>query len=170
MHNISKNMVWKKFWKLFIIKVSHSDKYKHPILLCECDCWNEKLIRSQSIRTWNTVSCWCKRNYKHWLSRSRFYHIRQAIDQRCNNKKCDVYDNYWWRWIRCIWRKFEDFKNDMYENYLIHEKEHWTKDTTIERQDNDWGYCKSNCCWATHKEQSNNTRKTIPYYIKENSL
>ena len=33
-------------------------------------------------------------------------------------------------------------------------------DHEIERSDNERGYCKDNCCWATRKQQMRNTRRT----------
>ena len=156
MANKSKEMVWKKIWKLFILKISHSDKYWKPILLCKCDCWNEKLIRWESIRYWNTLSCWCKRNTKHWLSNTRWNNIYQWMKQRCYNIRHDAYNNYWWRWITICdsWlSSIENFYEDM--------KEWYSDDLTIDRIDNNWNYCKKNCKWSTKKEQSNNTRLSI---------
>jgi len=35
------------------------------------------------------------------------------------------------------------------------------KGLSLERRNNDIGYSKDNCCWATRKEQQNNRRNTI---------
>lgn len=47
----------------------------------------------------------------------------------------------------------------MWEEYDTHVEEYWEKDTTIDRIDVDWNYCKENCRWATRKEQMANTRR-----------
>lgn len=41
----------------------------------------------------------------------------------------------------------------MFDSYQKHVKEYWEKDTTIDRIDVKWNYCKENCKWATIKEQ-----------------
>lgn len=64
------------------------------------------------------------------------------------------------RWIRCLWNCFEEFRDDMYESYLKHVEEFWEKDTTIDRIDVDWNYCKENCRRATYKQQSETNSKT----------
>ena len=46
----------------------------------------------------------------------------------------------------------------MYDSYLQHLTEYWEKDTTLDRIDNDWNYCKENCKRSTRREQSKNTR------------
>lgn len=99
----------------------------------------------------------------HWLSGTAFYEKWETIQQRCNNKNNTRYKDYWWRWIKCEWKNFIEFKNDMYESYLGHCKEFWKKDTTIDRIDNNWNYCKNNCTWSTRKEQQLNTRSVIVY-------
>ena len=51
------------------------------------------------------------------------------------------------------------FKDDMYESYLVHLDKYWEKDTTIDRINPFWDYCKENCRWATIKEQANNKKR-----------
>ena len=150
-----------------IVRPSWQKKRK---FLCKCDCWNEKEVILQSLRNWNTQSCWCYKNKiaaesntKHWKSKKRIYKIYRAILTRCNNKKTKRYKDYWGRWIKCEWESFEDFYADMWASY-----EEWL---SIDRINNDWNYSKENCRWATPKQQSNNTRRSINinirFYIKK---
>lgn len=75
------------------------------------------------------------------------------IKQRCEYKKHNRYKNYWWRWIKCLWESKEEFIKDM---------QLWYKEwLTINRIDNDWNYCKSNCERATQKKQQNNRTNNI---------
>lgn len=63
------------------------------------------------------------------------------------------------------WSSFIEFKNDMYESYLKHVDEFGERNTTIDRIENDKGYYKGNCRWATIKVQSRNryTNRLIEY-------
>lgn len=53
----------------------------------------------------------------------------------------------------------------MYESYLDHVAKFWEKETTIDRIDPSWDYCKENCRRATIKEQWYNKRTTIKAVI-----
>ena len=157
---------WKRFWML--ISLWESEKRKWKIYeKCKCDCWNEKWILRCSLFGWRTKSCWCmfkemrscwKFWLKHGMSKSPIYHLYISARDRCNNKKCKKYEYYGGRWIKFLWDSFESFYNDMWESYDNHVIEYWRKQTTLDRIDVNWHYCKENCRWATHKEQVQNTR------------
>lgn len=81
------------------------------------------------------------------------------MKKRCNNPNNSRYKTHGSRGIKIEWNNFIEFKNDMYESYLEHVKKFGRgHNTTIDRINNDGNYSKSNCRWATNKEQVRNSR------------
>lgn len=95
------------------------------------------------------------------MTDSRPYQIWGSMVKRCTNPKSKAYSNYGGRGITIApeWLKFEGFWQDMEEGY--------SDALTIERVDNEKGYCKENCKWATAQEQCVNRRNSIYIATKE---
>ena len=83
----------------------------------------------------------------------RLYNIWSIMKQRCRNKKNPAYKYYGGRGIDLCkrWNSFDFFVIDTLETYK--------DDLSIDRIDNNKGYCKENCRWATQKTQLLNRRR-----------
>lgn len=168
---------WLRFWRLTTTwerkKFPKWNKWVYTYKEeCLCDCWNIIYANKSDLKKWRTKSCWCLFKDFHiisWDSWTKFYNLWRWIKQRCNYKKNKEYNNYWWRWIKILWKDYWEFKQDMYDSYLKHVEEFWEKDTTIDRIDVNWDYCKENCRRATIHEQNNNkrTNKEVVYKWKK---
>lgn len=92
-------------------------------------------------------------NYRHGGCGTRLYRIWDAMKTRCTNLNFWAYKHYGGRGIKVCraWQKFPAFQQWALSNG-------YRDKLTIERKNNDRGYCPSNCKWATRKEQSSNQR------------
>lgn len=154
-----------RFGRLVAIKQVNNNSLGQTCWLCKCDCGKETIVTSNHLRTGHTTSCGCynkeitiNASTKHGMSHTRFYSIYLSILQRCNYKNSDNYYLYGGRGIKCMWNSFEEFKCDMYNDYINHSNKYGEKNTSIDRIDVNGNYCKENCRWATWKVQGNNKR------------
>ena len=131
-----------------------TSKQKRRYGLYKCFCGKEFEAQIQSINDGNTKSCGCLKN-THNLSNHRLYKIWHNMIQRCTNPKNTFYENYGERGIKVCeeWNNIESFINDMYPSYQ--------EGLSIDRIDNNKGYSKDNCRWATRAIQSRNARVLI---------
>ena len=140
-----------RFGRLVIVKSYHEKKngvWSHLVL---CDCGTEKLVRGGDMAKGTTFGCGCGRS-THGMSKSPEYKVWASMIQRCTNKKESAYSNYGGRGIKVSseWNVFDNFLRDMGLRP--------DDSLTLERLDNDKGYCKDNCKWASRFDQAQNQR------------
>ncbi|MCP4988678.1 MAG: hypothetical protein GY928_22295 [Colwellia sp.] len=92
---------------------------------------------------------------KHGDSYKRLYRIWSGIKQRCNNKKCVIYNRYGGKGIK-IYKKWNDSYVEFRDWALVNG---YKNNLTIDRVNNKKGYYPGNCRWATDQQQNTNMPK-----------
>lgn len=166
-----RDITGKKFGRLTAVRLYErkerpNGNYRYYWLF-KCDCGKETITDRSSVTIVQTTSCGCRlqelhntaryRFKTHGMSYTRFHLIYTHIVARCKNSRIK---NYGGRGIKCLWKTFEDFRDDMHESYLAHSVEHGEKNTSIDRIDVNGNYHKENCRWATPLEQGRNKRNS----------
>lgn len=95
----------------------------------------------------------------------QFYITYKNIHSRCCKENNKSFKDYGGRWITCEWNSFEEFRDDMWSSFIAHKDKYWLNNTTIDRIDVNWNYCKENCKWSTRMEQGRNKRHNRKYII-----
>lgn len=156
------DLMGQRFGRLVVVGLSETTRYTYRCWLCRCDCGAMKVISGRYLRTGATQSCGCLRREnassqqavrftKHGLSRSAAYSSWHSMLTRCLDERHSAYHRYAMRGITICasWLRFEAFYADMGDR---------PPGTCLERRDNDLGYFKENCTWATMAQQSRNKR------------
>lgn len=154
-----------KFYRLTLLEgFKHNAYYKYK---CLCDCGNVLDVYAHNLnegaqRTTKSCGCYQREKVKQTMTKhgynsggviKREYKTWHNMIQRCNNPKNSHYKDYGARGITVCqsWLSFENFISDMGD---APSEKH-----TLDRADNNIGYCKENCLWATRSEQGVNRRK-----------
>jgi hypothetical protein len=128
---------------------------------CRCVCGSPYIARTTSLINGRTSSCGCLTSKR--LQNARTTHGQSkknktgayvswtAMKWRCRTFSFPTYFSYRCRGITYCerWESFEAFLEDMGPR---------PKGKSLDRVDNDLGYSKENCRWATPSEQSQNRR------------
>lgn len=153
----------------FVVDVITSKPIRRAVFKCECGKEFEADISQVKRQATQSCGCWGektrieigRRNKTHGQSMEGSplygeYCVWSAIYQRCTNPNARSYPRYGGRGINMSHRwanSFEAFMKDMGPRpSILH---------SIDRKDNDKGYYKSNCYWATDEEQANNKRNNV---------
>lgn len=154
-----KDMTGLRFTRLSVIGYAgKSENNTDTMWFCKCDCGKSIKVRAFCLSSGNTSSCGClkaelsaKRKMTHGMSGSKTHMIWSSMIQRCHNPKNKRYHSYGGRGITVCerWHNFENFLEDMGSK---------PDGLSLDRKDNNSGYCKKNCRWATNEEQGSNRR------------
>lgn len=165
-------MVGKQFGRLTVIEFGGILSKNIAAWKCKCECGNEKIIRGTDLRRGATVSCGCFGASQRGLSVLKHgeatpyktvtqeYRTWLAIKRRTGNPKNPDFPNYGGRGIRISeeWaHSFPTFLADMGRAPVGH---------SIDRINSNGDYEKSNCRWATTKQQMNNKRNNVALTYK----
>ena len=133
-------------------ETGRTKKIKRRFFKVKCSvCNSEFKIMAQTFKKGKVMNCRSCGSSKHKQTNTRLYNIWTSMKQRCFNKKTNNYQKYGDRGIKVCdeWLEFEDF----YKWSMLNEYE---DNLTIDRKNNDLGYCPDNCRWTNHFIQQSN--------------
>lgn len=155
-----KDLTGQVFGRWTVLGFSHN----HPISgnrywKCLCICGSAREVCGTDLIHNRTKSCGClsaeiasKNNRTHGQNGTITYESWRCMKSRCLNENDPSYFRYAGRGITLCepWLKFENFYADMGDRPGV--------DYSIDRIDNNKGYCKENCRWLETKLQCRNRR------------
>lgn len=153
-----------RFGKLVVQRLHHRDG-SAVWWECLCDCGRLKVVRGSNLRQGTVQSCGCllrDAHTTHGDSRTRLHNIWLDMKGRCTNPNHPRYCSYGGRGITICpeWsNSFATFREWAMDNG-------YRDDLSVDRIDNNSGYCPENCRFTDSIQQANN--KGNNYHITYN--
>lgn len=139
-----------KFGRLTAVRFVEMRGKKGQFWLFKCECGNEKVSWVGGVKRGHIKSCGCLWR-KHGMAKTKTWYSWLGMRRRCLDENYPRYKDWGGRGITVCdrWMTFQNFYNDMGER---------PEGKTLDRIENNLGYCKENCCWNSPKQQCNNRR------------
>ena len=160
------DLTGKQFGRLMVLKQAGHDAHKKIQWECSCTCGKKVIVNGASLLKSVTKSCGClkkemdilthtmhgQRGSRTGKNYTKEYSAWKNMRTRCLFATGEDYHYYGGRGITICpeWDSFEQFFKDMGPKpSALH---------SLDRKENDLGYSKDNCRWATGSEQAQNRR------------
>ena len=163
--------IGQKYGQLYVIYYAGDVTYENnkgkrdSIIIAQCDCGSINTYRYTHLKYGLTKSCGCFQSKSSSLNHTTHGHKR---GKSVGGRGSLAYS----RWRSMIDRCSKDIRYLqgnikicdewlLFHNFLADMGEPPTEKHTLDRRENDKGYYKENCRWATAKEQANNTTRNV---------
>lgn len=125
--------------------------------LCQCACGKHKTLKPSVLRGGNTRSCGCM-YFKAFGESNTAAEYRCWVEmlRRCGDPRRKDYPRYGGRGITVCERWLHS-----YANFISDVGRKPSPSHSIDRKNNNLGYCPENCKWSTKTEQNDNRSNTI---------
>ena len=137
--------------------------------VCVCTCENLTIVVGAALASGHTKSCGClniesrRRANAHGMYGTSTYHSWGNMKSRCDDTSNKSYGDYGARGIAYCkrWSLFENFYEDMGTK---------PEGLSLDRKNNNKGYSKGNCRWATRRQQNTNKRNNVVLTMEGKTL